>query len=138
MGRVNYKVPKDVRKKIENELYHYWDNKKELEELQRDILEESPEPQDGQPRGNETSNPTEQKAIKLRTTRSILAIERKLQYIENAISRLDNSEKEIFLIIFKYKYSQKRAETYKYISYDTYYNVYRKIIYFTALEFGEI
>ena len=89
MSRVNYKVPRWVKKKIENELYQYWDNKKELEEMQRDIIESSPEPPDGQPRGNNTSNTTEQKAIKLRTSRSILAVERRLKYIENAIARLN-------------------------------------------------
>lgn len=138
MSRINYKVPRWVKKKIENELYQYWDNKKELEEMQKDIIESSPEPPDGQPKGNSTSNPTEQKAIKLRTTRSILAIERKLKYIENAVARLNEEEKRIFEIIFKERHNQKMAETYKYISSDSYYNVYRKIIYYTAIEFGEI
>ena len=61
-------------------------------------------------------------------------------YIE-ALSNLTPSlpvQKEIFEIIFKEKHNQRMAETYKYISSDTYYNVYRKIIYYTALEFGEI
>lgn len=138
MGRSNYKVPRWVKKRMENELYQYWDNKKELEEMQREIIDSSPEPLDGQPRGNGTSNPTEQKAIKLRTARSILIVERKLKYVENAIARLNEDEKEIFEIIFKEKHNQRMAETYKYISSDTYYNVYRKIIYYTALEFGEI
>lgn len=138
MSRVNYKVPRWVKKKIENELYQYWDNKKELEEMQRDIIESSPEPPDGQPRGNSVSNTTEQKAIKLRTSRSILAVERRLKYIENAIARLNEDEQKIFEIIFKERHNQKMAETYKYISSDTYYNVYRKIIYYTAVEFGDI
>lgn len=136
--RVKYNVPKMVRKTIANELYQYWDNKKELEQLQADILDASPNPPDGQPRGNITGNPTEQKAIKLRSTRSLLAIERKLTYIENAISRLNKEEKEVFEIIFKEKHNQKMAETYKYIQKETYYNTYNKIIYLTALEFGEI
>lgn len=138
MSRVNYKVPKWVKKKIENELYHYWDNKKELEEMQRDIIESSPDPADGQPRGNNTSNTTEQKAIKLRTSRSILAVERRLKYIENAIARLNEDEQKIFEIIFKERHNQKMAETYRYISKDSYYNTYNKIIYFTAVEFGDI
>ena len=96
MGRSNYKVPRWVKKRMENELYQYWDNKKELEEMQREIIDSSPEPLDGQPRGNGTSNPTEQKAIKLRTARSILIVERKLKYVENAIARLNEDEKEIF------------------------------------------
>jgi len=138
MSRVNYKVPRKVKKLMEIELYQYWDNKKELQELQIDIIEASPEPPDGQPKGNSISNSTEQKAIKLRTSRSIIILEKRLKYIENAIARLNESEKEVFKVIFKDRYSQKMAETYKYISSDTYYNVYRKIIYFTALEFGEI
>lgn len=136
--RVSYKVPRWVKKKIENELYQYWDNKKELTEMQQDIIDSSPEPADGQPRGNFTSNTTEQKAIKLRTSRSILAVERRLQYIENAIARLNEDEKKVFEIIFKEKHNQKMAETYRYVSGDTYYNVYRKIIYYTAVEFGDI
>ena len=138
MSRVNYKVPRWVKKKIENELYQYWDNKKELEEMQRDIIESSPDPADGQPRGNNTSNTTEQKAIKLRTSRSILAVERRLKYIENAIARLNEDEQKIFEIIFKERHNQKMAETYKYISKDSYYNTYNKIIYFTAVEFGDV
>ncbi len=138
MARTNYKVPRLVKKKMENELYQYWDNQKELEDLQNDIIEASPEPADGQPKGNATGNSTEQKAVKLRTSRTILAVERRLKYVENAINRLNEEEKKVFIIIFKEKHSQKMAETYKYISADTYYNVYRKIIYFTAVEFGEI
>ena len=51
MARTNYKVPRWVKKKMENELYQYWDNQKELEDLQNDIIEASPEPADGQPKG---------------------------------------------------------------------------------------
>jgi len=138
MSRSNYKVPFWVKKKMENELYQYWDNKKELKELQQDILDESPAPADGQPRGNMTSNPTEQKAIRLRTSRTILAVERRLKYVENAIARLNPEEQEVFEIIFKEKHNQKMAETYRYVTKHTYYTVYNKIIYFTALEFGEI
>ena len=81
MARTNYKVPRLVKKKMENELYQYWDNQKELEDLQNDIIEASPEPADGQPKGNATGNSTEQKAVKLRTSRTILAVERRLKYV---------------------------------------------------------
>lgn len=138
MSRVSYKVPRWIKKKMENELYQYWDNQKELKELQDDIINSSPEPADGQPRGNATGNSTEQKAIKMRTSRTILTIERRLKYIENAIARLNEEEKKVFEIIFKEKHNQKMAETYKYISKDSYYNTYNKIIYFAAVEFGEI
>ncbi len=138
MSRVNYKVSRHIKKKIENELYQYWDNKRELEEMQQDIIDSSPEPPDGQPKGNNTSNTTEQKAIKLRTSRTILILTRRLEYIEKAIKRLNEDEKKVFEIIFKERHNQKMAETYKYISKDSYYNTYNKIIYFTAVEFGDI
>lgn len=138
MSRANYKIPRMIKKKMEDELYQYWDNQKELEEIQRDIIDSSPEPPDGLPKGNSISDTTEQKVIKLRTSRSILAIERRLRYVENAIARLNEEEKKIFEIIFKEKHNQKMAETYKYISKDSYYNTYNKIIYFTAVEFGYI
>jgi len=38
--RVNYKVPNNIKRKMLDELYHYFDNKKELEELQKDIIYE--------------------------------------------------------------------------------------------------
>lgn len=138
MSRVNYKVPRHIKKKIENELYQYWDNKRELEEMQQNIIDSSPEPLDGLPKGNNTSNTTEQKAIKLRTSRTILILTRRLEYIEKAIKRLNEDEKKVFEIIFKERHNQKMAETYKYISKDSYYNTYNKIIYFTAVEFGDI
>lgn len=136
--RVDYKVPKWTKEYIKNELYQYWDNQKKLAETRQDIIDSSPEPVDGQPKGNGTSNSTEQKAIKLRTTRSIIETERRLQYIENATKRLNEDEKKIFEIIFKERHNQKMAETYKYISKDSYYNTYNKIIYLTAVEYGYI
>ena len=136
--RADYKVPRWVKKKIENELYQYWDNKKELEELQRDIIESSPLPPDGMPHERNVSSSTESKAIKLRTSRTILAVQKRLHYIEKATQRLNEEEYKIFEIIFKERHNQRMAETYKYISKDSYYNVYSKIIYFTAVEFGDV
>lgn len=60
MSKNIYKVPYHVKKQIENELYHYWENIKELKELEDDILEASAS-SDGQPRSNTTSDTTAQK-----------------------------------------------------------------------------
>ena len=56
--KVNYRVPFNTKKRVKEELYGYWDNQKKLEELKLEIIEESPGPADGQPRGNKTGNPT--------------------------------------------------------------------------------
>lgn len=137
MSKNIYRVPYSIKKQIENELYQYWDNQKELEELEKDIIEESSS-SDGQPRGNGTSDKTSKKALKIMSTRRIIAITRRLTYIDNAVNRLNKEEKEVFEIIFKEKYNSLLAETYKHIPKNTYYTVHRKIIYFTALEFGLI
>jgi len=137
MSKNIYKVPCYVKKQIENELYHYWENVKELKNLEDDILEASAS-SDGQPRSNVTSDTTAQKALKLTSTRAIIVLQRRILYIESAIKRLNPEEKKVFEIIFKERYNQKLAETHKNISSSIYYTVYRKIIYLTALEFGLI
>lgn len=139
MSKNIYKVPRWVKKRVETELYQYYDNKILLKEFEEDTLEASSY-NDGQPRGNETSDTTAVKAIKLadRSTRVLIETERRLRYVENAIKRLNSEEKQIFEYIFKDGYNQVLAQMYKYVSKDSYYNTYNKIIYYTAIEFGFI
>lgn len=140
--RADYRVPKHVRKRIINELYLYWKNKDELEEIEKDIIDESPaKPEiDSRPQ-NLISKPTESKALKLTnelSTRAIIIAKRRIDYIENAIKRLNDEDKQVFELIFRDGYSQIKAEISKGISKDTYYSVFNKIIFYTAIEFGEI
>ena len=135
--KTNYRVPFNTKKRVKEELYGYWDNQKKLEELKKEIIESSPGPADGQPKGNGTGNPTESKAIRMMTSRAILVVAERLHYIDNAISRLNDEEREIFEIIFKKKLNQRAAETYECISKSQYYNLYNKIIYLAAIELGE-
>lgn len=139
MSKNIYKVPRWVKKRVETELYQYYDNKILLKEFEEDTLEASSY-NDGQPRGNETSDTTAVKAIKLadRGTRVLIETERRLRYVENAIKRLNSEEKQIFEYIFKDGYNQVLAQMYKYVSKDSYYNTYNKIVYYTAIEFGFI
>ena len=135
--KMNYKISYQIKKRVKEELYMYWDNVKKLEELKMEIIESSPGPADGQPKGNGTGNPTESKSIRMMTSRAILVVAEKIHYIQNAIDRLNEEEKEIFEIIFKKRLSQKAAETYEYITKAQYYNLYNKIIYLAAIELGE-
>lgn len=137
MGKRIYGVPDSVRNTIKNELYQFWKNQELLEERKREIIDESAS-SDGQPRGNTTSNTTQQKAIRIVSSRWIIETERRLGFIKEAIKRLTPEEYEVFEIVFKYRYNQKAAETQKYISKNTYYKVIDKIVYYTALEFGYI
>lgn len=135
--RNKYKIESYKKNYIMHELYNYESCKKLLKELEEDILNSSTT-NDGQPRGNSTSDPTAQKATKLMTSKSILIVTQKINNIENALGKLTEEEREIEDIIFNKRCNQVKAETKYNISPDTYYNTRRKIVYLTAIEYGEI
>lgn len=135
--RKNYKMDNHIKSYIKKELYSYEYNKRKLADLQEEILEGSATT-DGQPRGNSTSDSTFQKAEKLITSRSILIVTRKLQNIENALSKLNKEEREIAETIFFKGHKQVYAQMHDNITKDMYYNVMNKTIYLTALEFEVI
>ena len=60
---------------VELEMSRYIVYKKEIEVERERILNMSPPPPDGMPRGNATSNVTEQKAIKLIESTAILTMQ---------------------------------------------------------------
>ena len=135
--RSDYKVPAWVKKNVTNELYHYWDNVKMLEELKEEIIDASPAPPDGLPRGNLRGSPTESKVMKL-NSRAILVTANKIMQIENVIKMLNDNEKELFKFIFKDRMNETEAQITKRISKDIYYETKRKIIWLTAFEMGYI
>lgn len=143
--RANYEVPKEVREIIIKELYTYWKNIEKLEQLkeQRQNLIDSSAKHDitGISSKYKISNPTESKAIKLAeemSTRAYIRASERIDYIKKAMELLSQDEQEVVEYIFKERCSQKRAEIVHYISKDSYYNIKNKIIYLTAIEFGEI
>lgn len=90
------RIDKEVYKYINHELQHYEENKKELERLKTEIIEQSPAPADGQPRGNTVGNPTEQKTMKLLTSAAILRIERNIRAIDKIYNQLNKEYKRFF------------------------------------------
>ena len=135
--RKNYNLPKHVRNYIIQELYDYKSNKKKLLEIQENIINASAY-SDGQPRGNQTSDTTARKAEKLITSKSVLIVTNKINNIERALERLSEEDQELVDIIFFKKRNQAQAETQFGISYATYYGVRDKMIYLTAIEYGEV
>lgn len=132
-----YKIDSHIKKYIKTELYNYEKNKKKIDEIRDDIINETPY-NDGQPKGNTTSDSTAIKADKLLTTRAILIATEKVKNIDRALQKLNEEErKDVELIFFK-GHSQAYAETYDNISKDMYYNLMDKMIYLTAIEYGEI
>lgn len=135
--RKKYTIPKHIRNYIIQELYDYSSNKKKLIEMQDNIINSSCS-NDGQPRGNATSDTTSQKAEKLITSKSIIIVTNKINNVERALDRLNKEDKDVVEIIFTKKKSQVQAEMEYGISYSTYYSIRDKIIYLTAIEYGEI
>ena len=85
MAKLNRKVKSYILYEIE--MYH--ENKKQLAEYKQDIIEASPQPPDGQPRGNGLSNPVESKAIKIDSSAYIRRTEQTVRAIERAFERVD-------------------------------------------------
>lgn len=78
---------KETENFIAAELAAYHDNLKELDALREEILEGSPGPPDGMPRGNTTSNPTADKAMRLISSRVLLCVERRTAAVTKVLNR---------------------------------------------------
>lgn len=130
---MKYKLPQELKKRMMRELYQYWDNVKKLDRITKEIIEESAS-SDGQPKSNRKSDPTQQKALKLMSTRSIQLLNERILYVTRVINRLKPFERDVFNLIFKEKCDWVYCETQKGISKTTYYNILNKSIYFLAEE----
>ena len=135
--RKNYKVPYHIRNFIKKELYNYISNEKLIKELEEKIIYESGY-NDGQPRGNKTSNPTEQKALKIINSREILLVTKRQLQIKSALDKLSKEEAEMVDSIFFKGHSQVYCETHEFITKDVYYHIMNKMIYLTAVEYDLI
>jgi RinA family phage transcriptional activator len=131
------KTDRRVYKYIEFELYHYSEYKKNIENMRESILESSPEPPDGMPKGNNLGNPTESKALKLITVPSML----KMEQIINVVEKVLQNSTEIHRQIFKMKYVKCRRDIYKmcdelHVSYETFNRRKNELISHVAEELG--
>ena len=116
--KISKKLSKESKKFYERELRQYWDNKNKLNSF---FIKE-------------------EKALKddLISSRTIIYLKNRIDYIENVINRLTPFEKELFVMIFKRNYNWLYCKTQKNIDKNTYYNTQNKIIYMLAEEFGEV
>ena len=97
---------KGLRLYIEAELRGYHDTMIELEALRDDMINESPLPPDGMPRGTETSDPTFNKTMKLLTCKRLNQMYRVTYAIGNVVWSLPPDK----LKLVKLKYWTKPQE----------------------------
>lgn len=135
--RKKYKLPGWIKINIENELQHFYENVKLLDERKEEIISESPPPPDGQPRGNSVGNPVESKVIRM-NTKTIILLERKLNSIWRVKHSLNKDDEKLFDIMYKEGFNARLAETYKNISQDIFYAAKRRFQYLVAIELGYI
>lgn len=132
------RIDKKVYKYIDYELQHYEESKKKLEQLRLDIIESSPAPADGQPKGNITGNPTEQKALKLTSSVALLKIENTVNAIGRVYGQLSQEHKVFFDWNYKRNVGIVRTCQEIGIAEPTYYRWRDKIVYLVGEEMGLI
>lgn len=88
----------DKREKafIELEMSRYEQYKEDIATERELILESSPGPADGMPKGYELSNPTADKAGKLLDSVAILAMEKSIRAVDKTLNCLSLTHKRIF------------------------------------------
>ena len=104
------KLPKEIKKYYERELSQYWNNKELIKNIETTKL----------------------------NTRRIIFLEKRIQNIEEVISRLSEMELTVFKYIFKYNMDWRFCLTTKNIDKNTYYSILNKVIYMLAEEEGDI
>ena len=131
------KIDRAVYKYIEYELHHYEQYKEEIRAEREAILEASPSPADGMPRGNGTGNPTENKGMRLVESTAMLSMQKIIRAADNAIRQLNPIHEQIFKMYFV----QGRKDRYKmcdelHISIETFKRYKRAIICRVGQELG--
>lgn len=88
---------------IENELFYYWETKREIESLRKEILYQhrsSSASGDGGGRSGGPSDPTARIAIELMTNTKLERMEKIVQCIESVVSRLQPEKRQLVQIIY--------------------------------------
>jgi RinA family phage transcriptional activator len=93
-------MKKELRAYIEAELRDYHKTLSDIANLRDDLLNESPSPPDGMPRGSTTSDPTFKRATRLITCRRLEVMCRTVEGIAAALDRLP--PEKIKLVELKY------------------------------------
>lgn len=103
------KIKPHQKKCIEDDFYHYLDFKRDLDNERERIIYSSPQPPDGNPRGNLTSDNTAKKAIALYGYGvGMRAVERCVTAVELMLDIFGDFYKKVFDML----YIKKRQDYY--------------------------
>ena len=134
------RINKKIYNYIDYELSNYKLYEKKIKEIRKNIIDSSPPPADGQPKGNKTSDPTLDKVMKLTTPLAISRMEYNKECIDKALKRLDVDHNKFFEKNYKETDGNNKIKVCNEmpIGERTYYRMKRKIIEYVAREMGII
>lgn len=133
--QLNLELNKKVYEYIDFELKHFEESKKLLDIMEIDIIEEKAS-SDGQPRGNTTGDPTQQKALKLISNVALARIQYTVDAIKRVYENLTEEYKDFFDWCFTKDAGKVKTCEKVHIAPRTYNRWKDKIIYATAKELG--
>lgn len=117
----------------------YHENKRQLEEYKRDIIEGKDYTVSDMPRGGITSDNTYSKVEKLMSSAYILKTEQMINVIESVINSLDkNRYKAIELLYFKKTHTVTGVSLEVYVHTATVYRWIDDVVYLIAKELGYV
>ena len=133
------KINRRIKDYIIYELQMYHENKRQLEEYKRDILEGKDYTVSDMPRGGMTSDNTYSKCEKLLSSAYILKTEQMINVIESVINSLDkNRFKAIELLYFKKTHTVIGVSLEVYAHTATVYRWVDDVVYLIAKELGYV
>lgn len=130
------RINKKIYNYIDFELSNYKTYESKIEEIRKNIIDSSPPPADGQPKGNKISNPTLNKVIELSTPIAISRMEFNKQCIDRALKKLDQVHNNFFERNYIKEESIVKICNEMPIGERTYYRLKGKIIEYVAREMG--
>jgi RinA family phage transcriptional activator len=120
---------------IEAELFAYDQTKRELAELEADIIEAAPlkEAAGGH---SGISDPTARKAGKLITSPEITALSKRIQYIESALLILGEGHREVFDLRYRKGMKWQMVQMEMNVSQSVYFDLRRELVRSVAAKYG--
>ena len=139
MSKYNFCLPHKVKKYIEYELEHFYENKKNLREIEESMISLNSPSLTFNGNGGEISKPTEKNAIKIASSLYIKKTDETIHKIEKVINGLDDLDKNLInLVYFRKTHTVTGAGMKVHLDKSAAYNHINKILGLIAIEMGLI
>jgi len=132
------KLSRPAFRYVESELYNYDETKKELEELQEDIRNSTPDMSGDMVKGGTVSSQPEAKSIQLLTNKVLVRMDRTIKAIDKALSILGEEHNLIFELKYRQNLNWRQVVIEVPTSQDTYFRKRRELVQMVAVQLGLI